>query len=56
MVAIWPLGIPLSNLELHCQGLSISLLTLCQTAWAFSLSLLLGTPDVCFATSTVGGW
>jgi hypothetical protein len=38
----------LSSLESYCHGLSVSLLSLCQTAWAKTLSSLFGTSDICF--------
>jgi hypothetical protein len=45
---------PLSSLETRCHELSVSLLSLCQTAWATTLSVLLDTTDVCFGNVVSG--
>ncbi|KAI0026230.1 amino acid adenylation domain-containing protein [Xylariomycetidae sp. FL0641] len=47
-------SIPLSSLKAQLQDLGISLLSLCQAAWAITLSLVQETGDVCFGNVVSG--
>lgn len=44
----------LSEVESRCQQLSGSLLSVCQIAWAKTLSVLFDSPDVCFGNVVSG--
>ncbi|KAI0849187.1 acetyl-CoA synthetase-like protein [Daldinia vernicosa] len=45
---------PYSSVAARAQELSVSLLPLCQTAWAITLSLLQGNRDICFGNVVSG--
>jgi hypothetical protein len=44
----------LTSLEVHCRELSASLLSLCQTAWAKTISNLFESSDICFGNVVSG--
>ncbi|KAI1632965.1 amino acid adenylation domain-containing protein [Biscogniauxia mediterranea] len=46
--------LPFTLIECQLKALGISLLSVCQTAWAITLSLLHGRSDVCFGNVTSG--
>lgn len=48
------LGIPLKSLRDKLQTMGISLLSLCQAAWANTLSIAHDAPDVCFGNVVNG--
>ncbi|KAI5923452.1 amino acid adenylation domain-containing protein [Camillea tinctor] len=46
--------LPFISIEYQLKALGISLLSVCQTAWALTLSLLHGRSDICFGNITSG--
>ncbi|KAI0602060.1 amino acid adenylation domain-containing protein [Biscogniauxia sp. FL1348] len=47
-------NLPFTSIEYQLKALGISLLSVCQTAWAITVSLLHGRSDVCFGNVTSG--
>jgi ferricrocin synthase len=48
------LGMTLSDIERRIQAMGLSLLSVCQTAWACTLRILMKTNDVCFGNIVSG--
>ncbi|KAI1810363.1 amino acid adenylation domain-containing protein [Poronia punctata] len=45
---------PLSQMESQLRGLGVSMLAMCQTAWAVTLSMLSSRRDLCFGNVVAG--